>query len=113
MHEYPITLRIVQMAEEHCVDNGGERVTAVNLVLGEYSGYVPESIDMYFDVISEGTLCEDAKINIKRVEAKLKCPECGELFKKPHMSFACPRCGADGGPTEIGKEFYVDSIEIE
>ena len=26
---------------------------------------------------------------------------------------ACPKCGGQGGPTDIGKEFYIDSIEIE
>lgn len=113
MHEYPITMEIVKMAEEHCAKEGGEKVTAINLVLGEYSGYVPESIDMYFEIISEGTKCEGAKVNIERIEAKLKCPDCGELFRKPHMSFACPRCGTDGEPTDIGKEFYIDTIEIQ
>ena len=29
------------------------------------------------------------------------------------MTFDCPECGGEGGPTDIGKEFYIDSIEIE
>ena len=50
---------------------------------------------------------------IKRIKPKLKCPKCGELFERRPMSFACPVCGTDGGPTDIGKEFYIESIEVE
>lgn len=113
MHEYPITEQIVKIAEEHCRKAGGKKVLAIRLVVGDYTGYIPESIHMYFDIIAEGTICEGAALTQTRVRPKLKCPACGELFVRQPMSFACPRCGADGEPTEIGKEFYIESIEIE
>ena len=68
---------------------------------------------MYFDVIGKDTVCEGAEIEIIRVKPKLKCPNCGEYFERKPMSFACPVCGTDGEPSEIGKEFYIDSIEVE
>lgn len=113
MHEYPITEQLIKIAEEHCDKANANRVTLVNLVVGEYSGFVPESIHMYFDLIAEGTKCEGAEIVITRVRAKLKCPACGEIFARKLLSFACPKCGTDGGPTDIGKEFYIESIEVE
>lgn len=113
MHEYPITERIVQMAEEHCRESGADRVVTIHLVCGDYSGFVPESIHMYFDLIAEGTRCDGAEIDIRRVKPKLKCPSCGTLFERKPLSFACPSCGTDGEPTEIGKEFYIESIEVE
>ena len=113
MHEYPITEQIVKIAEKNCKEAGASRVISVNLVVGDYSGLVPESIHMYFDLIAEGTVCEGAEINMKRIKPKLKCPSCGALFERTPMSFACPSCGTDGEPTEIGKEFYIESIEIE
>ena len=42
-----------------------------------------------------------------------RCEKCGKLFKKQLLSFECPYCGGQGGPSEIGKEFYIDTIEIE
>lgn len=113
MHEYPITEQIIKIAEKHCREAGAERVTKVSLVVGDYSGLVRESIHMYFDIISEGTLCQGADIEMERVKPKLKCPSCGELFERAPMSFACPKCGTDGEPTEIGKEFYIKEIEVE
>lgn len=113
MHELPITQNIIKIAEKHCCEEGGSKVLAVHLVIGDYSGYVGDSVQMYFDVISEGTLCEGAQCTITHVEPRLRCNKCGELFKKQLLTFDCPYCDGQGMPTEIGKEFYVDSIEIE
>lgn len=113
MHELPITQHIIELAEKHCRENGGSRVINVNLVVGDYSGYVGESVQMYFDVISEGTLCQGAACNIRHVEPKTRCSKCGKLFKRQLLSFECPYCGGQGEPTDIGKEFYIDTIEIE
>ena len=62
MHEYPITEQIIKIAGEHCKKSGGSRVTKVNLVIGDYSGYVGESVQMYFDIISQDTICEGAVV---------------------------------------------------
>ncbi len=113
MHELPITEHIIEIAEKHCREAGAGRVRRVNLVIGDYSGYVGSSVRLYFDVISEGTLCEGAEVSIEHVKPKLRCTSCGKLFERSLLSFACPFCGADGEPTEIGKEFYIDSIEVE
>lgn len=113
MHEYPITSRIIQIAEEHAKKADACRVVSIDLVVGDYSGFIGDSISMYFDIISEGTLCEGAVLNIKKVSPMLQCRACGELFNKMPFSFECPKCKGEGGPTEIGKEFYIESIEIE
>ena len=68
MHEYPITEQIVKIAEKNCKEAGASRVISVNLVVGDYSGLVPESIHMYFDLIAEGTVREGAEINMKRIK---------------------------------------------
>lgn len=113
MHEYPITEQLIKIAENHCKKADAEKVLCINLVVGDYSGFVPESIHMYFDIIAEGTACQGAELKIKRIKPMIKCPSCGEIFERKPMSFACPKCGTDGEPTDIGKEFYIDSIEVE
>jgi hydrogenase nickel incorporation protein HypA/HybF len=112
MHEYPITQRIIEVADENAAKNGAAEVKDINLVVGDYSGYVSSSIELYFDIIAEGSLCRNAKLNIERVVPKLKCRSCGELFERRPFSFECPYCKGEGGPTEIGKEFYIKSIEV-
>ncbi len=113
MHELPITQRIIKIAEEHARRANARRVTRVKLVVGDYSGFIGDSIQMYFDIISIGTIVEGAEIEIRKVKPLLLCSVCGELFERKLFSFECPKCGGDGGPSEIGKEFYIDTIEIE
>ena len=113
MHEYPITEQIIKIAGDHCRKAHGSKVTKVSLVIGDYSGYVGESVQMYFDIISQDTICEGALVDITHVKPKLRCAKCGELFEKKPMTFDCPKCDGQGEPTEIGKESYIESIEIE
>lgn len=112
MHEYPVTLEIVRIADKTAREKGG-LVKAIHLVVGEDSGFIGESIQMYFDVISEGTLCEGARLTIRDIKPKMRCDRCGALFERKRFSFICPRCGGDGSPTEIGKEFYIESVDVE
>jgi hydrogenase nickel incorporation protein HypA/HybF len=113
MHEYPITERILEIAEKHGKKFHASRVESITLVVGEQSGFIGESIQMYFGVISKGSLCEGARLVIKPVKPMLRCSSCGGLFYRKPLSFACPDCGGDGAPTQIGKEFYIESITVE
>ena len=81
MHEYPVTLEIVRIAEKTAREKGG-LVKAIHLVVGEDSGFIGESIQMYFDVISEGTLCEGARLTIRDIKPKMRCDHCGALFER-------------------------------
>lgn len=112
MHEYPITQRIIEIADEYAIKNKTTEVKVINLVVGDYSGYVASSIELYFDIIAEGSLCKNAKLSIERVIPMLKCNQCGELFVRKPFSFECPICQGEGSPTEIGQEFYIRSIEV-
>ena len=112
MHEYPVTVRIVEIAEETAKKRNA-KVRRIDLVVGKDSGFIGESIQMYFDMVAEGTRCQGAKLCIEGVEPLLRCNLCGSLFARRLFSFACPSCGGDGEPTEIGKEFYIKSMELE
>ncbi|MEI7884446.1 MAG: hydrogenase maturation nickel metallochaperone HypA [Clostridia bacterium] len=112
MHEYPITKRIIEIAEEFARKNDAQEVKKINLVVGEYSGYVASSINLYFEIIAEGSLCNKAKLSIKNIKPRLLCNACGELFIRKPFSFKCPLCNGEGTPTDIGKEFYIKSIEV-
>lgn len=112
MHEYPVTVRIVEIAEETAKKRKA-KVRRIDLVVGKDSGFIGESIQMYFDIVAEGTCCEGAKLIIEGVEPRLRCTQCGNLFARRLYSFVCPSCGGAGEPTTIGKEFYIKSMELE
>ncbi len=113
MHEYPITQQIVKIVDEAARKQHASRVSKITLVVGELSGFVGDSIHLYFDIISKGTVAEGAEFSITYIKSKLLCENCLEHFERQMYSFACPRCGTDGVPTDIGKEFYIQDIEVE
>jgi hydrogenase nickel incorporation protein HypA/HybF len=112
MHEYPLVQSVIKTASTHALEHKATHVNSIRLVVGDGTGYVPESIQMYFDILAKGTVCEGAQIIIKRVKPVMKCEACGREFERSPFSFDCPDCGGLGSPTEIGKELYVDEIEI-
>jgi hydrogenase nickel incorporation protein HypA/HybF len=112
MHEYPLVQSIIKTASASALENRAVRVKKISLVVGDGSGYVPDSIQMYFDILSKGTVCEGAEVAIRRVKPVMRCESCGREFERAPFSFDCPHCGGLGGPTEIGKELYIDEIEI-
>ncbi len=113
MHELPITQRVIDIASEAARARGAGKITQIQLVIGDASGYMADSIELYFDLISAGSLCEGAKLSFEFVKSMLRCDTCGQLFERKPFDFTCPSCGGQGRPTEIGREFYVKAIEVE
>jgi hydrogenase nickel incorporation protein HypA/HybF len=113
MHEASVTEALIKIALEEAARRKATRVTAINLVVGETTGYMAESLEFYFRSLSKGTALEGAALNVKYVKPLIKCPSCGKLFERKRFSFDCPDCGVPGTMTSVGNEFFIDTMEIE
>ena len=113
MHEYAVTKSIVAIAVAEAEKLGAKRINAIHLVIGDLASVIDESVRLYFDLIAAGTIAEGARLEFKRVAAQFYCKQCRQNFIKPARGFDCPVCGSLGSPTAVGKEFYVESIEVE
>jgi len=112
VHEHHYALQIFQAAEKYAQESGSDCVSEIKLTLGKDSGLSPENISLYFETISEGSICEGAKLTFNLVTPLLRCKSCGKLFERKPFSFTCDgeNCAGEGEPTEIGEEFSIDSI---
>jgi len=113
MHELSITQNIIDIATEHATHAGAQRITTINLVIGELTGLVDDSIQFYFDMLSPGTLAAGANLLIQRIPIRVRCRSCNQEFEPSEVNWACPHCAAIGGDVLHGREFRVESIEIE
>lgn len=113
MHEYAVTKGLITIVLEEAQKAGAVKVTEIRLVIGDLSTIIDDSVQMYFDIMSQGTLAEGAKLHFTRVPAEFLCKSCGQKYHKPKVGFECPVCGGQGTPTGVGKEFYIESIEVE
>ena len=112
MHELSITQNVLNIVVEHAQRAEAQKVTAINLVIGELTGFVDDSIQIYFDMLSPETIAAGAKLVIRRVPAQIRCRACGEVFALQGQKWVCPKCSAVGGEILRGREFLVESIEV-
>ena len=113
MHEYSLTKQLVQILCDTATANGAKRVNCAHIVIGKNTAIIPESVQLYYDMIAKGTVAEGATLHMRIIEPEMHCQTCGKNFIRPRFSFACPVCGALGRPTEIGNEYYIERVELE
>jgi len=113
MHELPITEDILRIVSTHAAKAGAQRVTHIHLVIGELTSFLDDSIQFYFDLLSPQTIAEGASLHFQRIRTRFRCRKCAHEFEPEGRKWTCPACGALAGEVIAGKEFYVDSIEVE
>jgi hydrogenase nickel incorporation protein HypA/HybF len=113
MHEYAVTEGLIRLVLNEAEKAGASKITEIKLVIGDLSTIIDESIQMYFDLMSEGTIAHGAKLVFRRVSARFKCQACGHDYEKPPTGYDCPQCCGLGMPTGVGREFYVESMDAE
>jgi len=113
MHELSITEDVLRIATQHAAAAQATRITQINLVIGDLSSIVDDSVQFYFDFLSRDTIAEGARLHFERIAPRLRCRQCGTEFPMREMDWTCPACSAAGGDVVAGREFYLASIEIE
>ncbi|HXV51863.1 MAG TPA: hydrogenase maturation nickel metallochaperone HypA [Solirubrobacterales bacterium] len=137
MHELSISSAVVDTALRHA---GGRRVTGVEVKVGALRQVVPDSLAFYFEIVSRGTDCEGAELELDVIAAWMRCATCGhawdpspqpvesgastvarlgsasEAHGDPALAlpaFRCPACERADVETVRGDELEVESIEVE
>ena len=114
MHELPATQAMLSTALGVAERAGGGRVTAIDLVIGEMSTMVDDSVQFYFDVLSRGTPAEGALLRVRRTPGEAACFDCAARYPvRPPLDPACPVCGGTTVRVTGGHDFLIDSIEVE
>jgi hydrogenase nickel incorporation protein HypA/HybF len=93
----------------------GQRETGLEGERGhrDLTGFVNESIQFYFDLLSKGTEAEKASLAIVRIPSRVRCRDCKKEFQPEEGDWTCPFCGGLIEEVLGGRELYVESIEVE
>jgi hydrogenase nickel incorporation protein HypA/HybF len=113
MHEQSIVESLLTLALNNAAKANARKIVRINLVVGDYTGVVEESVDFYFRFLSKDTIAAGAKIFYTRVPAQLRCRDCDLLFPLQKRERCCPKC--QGMRVEIvgGRELYIENMEVE
>jgi hydrogenase nickel incorporation protein HypA/HybF len=113
MHELSVTESILDISLSHAQKANAKKVTQINLVIGRLSSIIDDSIQFYWELVSEGTLCAGSTLHFTRIPAVLHCTSCSTDFEINEVLSPCPHCGGYQTTIKSGEEFYIDSIEVE
>ena len=113
MHEFSITQNLLEIALRHAEKAGAHHITRLNLVVGELSSVIDESVQFYWDIVARDTLAEGSELCFERVPGSLRCLGCGNVFSLNGQDYACPVCGENQVVVAGGDEFRLESIEVE
>jgi hydrogenase nickel incorporation protein HypA/HybF len=113
MHELAVSESILEIAIRHAQEQNAVRITDMYLVLGQWSSIVDDSIQFYWDIISEGTIAKGAVLHFRRVPVLLACLDCGHEYKPTSEMLICPQCGSVRVKVKTGEEFQLEAIDVE
>ena len=113
MHELAITESIIDLINREAKDKGFQKVLAIRLRVGEYSGLIPTCIQEFFPIAAKGSIAEGAALDIQSVPAAFRCLDCGYEGPVERKAACCPDCGSAAIRMTAGREFFVDSLKVE
>ncbi len=114
MHELSITQNLLEITLRHAEKAQAKKVNQLNVVIGQMSSIVDESVQFYWDIVAKDTLAEGSKLHFERVPGALHCLSCQAQFPLPgDQNFLCPHCQSARVRIAGGDEFRLDSIDVE
>lgn len=61
MHELAVTQSILDISLRHAQKAGAEKITGINLVIGEFASIVDDSVQFYWELYAQGTIAQNAQ----------------------------------------------------
>jgi hydrogenase nickel incorporation protein HypA/HybF len=110
MHELSVTQSVLDIALKNA---GTRKIKQINLVVGQFSSIVDDSVQFYWDIISKETLAEGSLLHFERIPGEMTCQNCEYVFRPTGDTFDCPSCSSPFVKITKGEEFQVESIDVE
>ncbi|MDR3305011.1 MAG: hydrogenase maturation nickel metallochaperone HypA [Clostridiales Family XIII bacterium] len=115
MHELAIMEDVLRISADAARADGAGRVVRITIRAGALSGVIPKWANIFFKMISAGTIAEGAELLFETAPAFVSCRSCGregEIPAGPPV-FKCVHCGSGDVVLRSGREFSVERVEVE
>lgn len=112
MHEVALCEGLVQALEEQAAAQGFSRVHAVWLEVGTLAAVECDAMRFNFDIVTRGTLAENARLDIVEAEGMAWCMKCGTTVPIRRFGDPCPECGSYQLQILNGKQIRIRQLEV-
>jgi hydrogenase nickel incorporation protein HypA/HybF len=113
MHELSLCESILQVLEEQATTQHYQKVKTVWLEIGALSGVEVEALRFSFDVVTQGSVAADAKLEIIDVPGQAWCMPCGRNVAVTELYDVCPECGSHQLQVNGGDQMRIKELEVE
>lgn len=111
MHEVALIKDLVTVLEREVAESEVDDVKIIYLEVGELHNLASEIINVCFSNIPKHEKLRNAKIEIKIVPVKVKCPKCGKESIIKGRELGCSNCLSRDVDIVSGNEFNLKGIE--
>jgi len=113
MHEMSLAENMLQIIKDAAQQQGFTRVKTVWLEIGQLACVEQESLRFGFDVVTRGSIAEDARLEIIETAGQGRCEKCSQSFLLAALYEACPECGSYDIKVTGGDGMRVKELEVE
>jgi hydrogenase nickel incorporation protein HypA/HybF len=110
VHELSLAEEMVRIIRK-TVGGSGELRT-VTVVMGPLSGVSPESLSFCFTEVARMKGMGSPGLVVRETDAAFRCLSCGFRWRGRNFTPGCPACGSWEREIESGREFYIESVEL-
>lgn len=123
MHEFAMAERILKAILDTAESRKASKILKINLEVGELTFLSHEQLMFCIEVLSKGTIAEDAEVAIATTRVHIQCSKCGYTGPVEYLGeeihsmvpipiLTCTRCGSTEADVTGGNECTVRSIRV-
>ncbi|HTZ18253.1 MAG TPA: hydrogenase maturation nickel metallochaperone HypA [Dissulfurispiraceae bacterium] len=113
MHELSIAESLLEIALENCREKGFGRIGNIRVQIGKASGIMPDALLFGFDALKEGTIADQAVLEVEEVPVAGHCNSCdSEFTTEESYVLSCPHCGGLSYVLKTGRELLITEMEV-
>lgn len=111
MHELAITTALIEVVREEVERSGGGQVVRIDLTVSGFESLEPHSLNLCFEMMTEGTAMEGAVIEVKRLPIRIRCKTC-DADRISDERFHCEICNGTDVVLLPSEPMRVNSVTV-
>lgn len=113
MHEASIVAGIMKIIEEEAQRHAVAHISRVHLQVGLLTAVEPRTLAACFELYSEETVAEGAKLELEIMPMHGNCNDCGSAFELTRRHFLCPHCASQDVVLRGGRELTIAGLDVQ
>ncbi|WP_332889080.1 hydrogenase maturation nickel metallochaperone HypA [Methyloprofundus sedimenti] len=104
---------VLEILEQQSRQQHYSKVSRVWLEIGALSSVEPDAMRFCFDAVMQGSLAENARLEIVTVRGQAWCLQCNKNVLIEQRYDTCPACGGFQLQVNDGEQMRIKELEVE